>query len=243
MNIQNIVSLTEMLVATGFDGSIGHRLIQYICFKPANFVLTERLTKGSDVLTCAIHFERKDESYTCHYYDAAFLKAIELPELTIHGINIHELDRRMNDIDWSSKEVGTDNFTTRVESDWKREKQIEQIVIDLSRLSAFEDGRYYADSLKIKHWLDVPVINANLNAIRPKFEVSQRFYFFDGQGIAVDEAYRFLLNRWLEKKLHGRKKQAGDPGEVAVSDETGTGGTDKSLLQKKRKKRTAKITR
>ncbi|MBN8878078.1 MAG: hypothetical protein J0I32_11065 [Sphingobacteriales bacterium] len=242
MNIQNIISLTEMLAATGFDGSIGQRLLQHICFKPSDFYLTEKLVKGKDVLTCSIHFERKDDFYTCHYYDAAFLKAIELPELTIQGINIRELDKRMNEIDWSMKEVTATSFNLQDASGWQREKQIEQIVTDLSRLSAFEDGRYYADSLKVKHWLDVPVIYANLTATRSKFEVSQRFYFFDGQGIAVDEAYRFLLNRWLEKKLHGKKKQAADP-DAAATDETANGGTDKSLLQKKRKRRTNKIAR
>lgn len=244
MNIKNIISLTEMLVTTGFDNGIGQRLLQHICFKPADFVLTERLVKGKDMLTCSIHFERKDDLYTCHYYDAAFLKAIELPELTIQGINIRELDKRMNEIDWSMKEVTAASFNLQDESGWQREKQVEQIVTDLSRLSAFEDGRFYADSLKVKYWLDVPVINANLNATRSKFEVSQRFYFFDGQGIAVDEAYRFLLNRWLEKKLlHGKKKQAGNPGAADAADEVGNGGTDKSLLQKKRKRRTTKITR
>jgi hypothetical protein len=32
---------------------------------------------------------------------------------------------------------------------------------------------------------------------RNKNEISQRFYLFKGQaGISVDEAYRFLQNRW-----------------------------------------------
>jgi len=38
--------------------------------------------------------------------------------------------------------------------------------------------------------------------------LSQRFYFFEAQtGISVDEAYRFLQNRWLEKQMQAKRKQ------------------------------------
>ncbi|MEP7375308.1 MAG: hypothetical protein ABI675_18045 [Chitinophagaceae bacterium] len=238
MNIQNIGSLANMLVATGFEKSIGQRLLQRICFKPADFVLTERLVKGNDVLTCSVFFERKSEEYSCNYYDAAFLKAMELPDLSFHGIHIRELDKRMGDIDWALINKAGMVLNLNDESTWQREKQIEKIVSDLLRLSVVEEGRYYADSLKVKYWTAIVAVNENLNTIRSKFEVSQRFYFFDGQGISIEEAYRFLLNRWLEKKLHSRKKNTGADN---ATEEAGTG--DKSLLQKKRKRRTQKITK
>ena len=38
--------------------------------------------------------------------------------------------------------------------------------------------------------------------------LSQRFYFFEAQtGISVDEAYRFLQNRRLEKQMQAKRKQ------------------------------------
>lgn len=240
MKIQNIAVLTEMLIATGFEEAIGRKLLQHVCFKPADFVLTERLTKGKDILTCSISFERKGEEYVCTYYDAAFFKAIEVPELTINGINLRDLDKAMAAIDWLNISVAG-KFDLEDESSWQREQQIEKIVTELFRLSATDEGRYHADSLKARYWQDVPAISINLPAIRSKFEVSQRFYFFDGQGISIDEAYRFLLNRWLEKKLHRKKKQAGDSADAA--DDTGSATGDKSLLQKKRKRRTQKISR
>lgn len=237
MKIQNIAALTDMLIATGFDEGIGKKLLQHVCFKPVDFVLTEKLIKGKDILTCSIFFERKGEEYSCTYYDASFFKAIEVPELTINGIHLRELDKAMAAIDWQGLSV-VSKLDIKDETSWQRELQIEKIVTDLFRLSATDEGRYHADSLKVRYWQDVLFVPVNLPAIRSKFEVSQRFYFFDGQGISIDEAYRFLLNRWLEKKLHGRKKQVGDS-----ADDAGSAGTDKSLLQKKRKKRTTKLTR
>ena len=44
----------------------------------------------------------------------------------------------------------------------------------------------------------IPQEKGNINPLKNKSEVSQRFYFFEGQtGISIDEAYRFLQNRWL----------------------------------------------
>lgn len=240
MKIQNIAALTDMLMATGFSATIGKKLLQHICFKPADFILTERLIKGKDILTCVIFFECKGEEYTCTYYDAAFFKAIDVPELTVNGISLRDLDKAMAAIDWMNSSA-PGKFDLKDEASWQRELQIEKIVTELFRLSATDEGRHHADGLKVRYWQDVPVAGINLPAIRSKFEVCQRFYFFDGQGISIDEAYRFLLNRWLEKKVHGRKKQTGNT--AAAIEEAGSTGSDKSLLQKKHKRRTQKINR
>lgn len=226
-----------MLVATGFNESTGYRLLQYVCFKPADFILTEYIVKEKDVLTCHIYFERNDDKYVCSYYDASFLKEIKVPDLSIQGISLTELDRRMAETDWRF-EGDLNGFDLGNTANWQRENQIEGIVTDLFRLSATGEGKPFADALKLKYWATVPLhpMMGNLNAIRSRFEVSQRFYFFDGNGISVEEAYRFLLNRWLEKKFQaGRKKAL--PGNDVVRDRDGeASGSDKGLLKKKRVK-------
>ena len=65
-------------------------------------------------------------------------------------------------------------------------------------------------------------------------EVSQRFYFFKDQpGISVDEAYRFLQNRWLEKQMQAKRKEtAAYNGEKLLEEEHTSSGS--GLLQKKR---------
>lgn len=242
MNIQNITALTQMLMATGFEEAIGYRLMQFICFKPADFTLTERLLKGKDILTCSIFVERKGDEYTCNYYDASFLKAMEVPDHVVHAINLRELDQRMNQIDWEVNEKAAQTFRLSDESSWQREKLVEKVVADLSRLSVTSEGKHFADCLKLKHWSCISnTLVGNINTLRSRFEVNQRFYFFDGQGISIEEAHRFLLNRWLEKKLNAKRKQEND-------EETETSGgngetTDKSLLKKKRRIKGNKIKR
>lgn len=242
MNSKNISSLAEMLVGIGFDSSIGQRLVQHICFKPSSFILTERLSRGNDLLTCTIFLERKADNYMCHYYDVSLFRETALPDLTIQSVSVRELDKRMAGIAWDVS--GQDEFNFVNEDTWQREFDIETIVTDLSRLAVAEEGRHLADYLKVKYWsgVSLPAPGENLNALRAKFEVSQRFYFFDGKGISVDEAYRFLLNRWLEKKMNAKKKRSGDGDRDAdETSEANSGAGDKPLLQKKRKRRTQKI--
>lgn len=230
MNTQNIALMTEILAAAGFDLSIRQRIVRQVCFKPKDFCLTERVVRNDGILTCSIFFERKGEEYICSHYDASFFKAIDMPDLVIQSINLKDLDSRMADVDWTNDHF---NEIQGLDPEYRNELKIETVVSDLFRLSTVEEGRYYADSLKVKYWSDIPVINGSLNAVRIKFEVSQRFYFFDGQGISIDEAYRFLLNRWLEKKLNARKKaNAGDSGPEATEPSTKSKG--KGLLKKKR---------
>ena len=76
--------------------------------------------------------------------------------------------------------------------------------------------------------------------VRSKFEISQRVYFIEGEVISVDEAYRFLLNRWMEKKMQAQKREhdkeaAHNP---KTSDTELMGG---GLLQKKRRTKGKRI--
>jgi hypothetical protein len=208
MNITNIVSLRDMLVAIGFDESLGYRLLQYVCFKPAKFVLTEHLAKGKDVLTCAFCFERKGDDYVCIYYDASLIKEMEVPDISVQNTALRELDKRMAETDWQLDGNSINGFDLDNEANLLRIKRVEGIITDLIRLSVTDDGKRFADLLKLKHWSNIPFnpMMGSLNPLRSRFEVCQRFYFYDGKGISVDEAYRFLVNRWLEKKIHGRKR-------------------------------------
>lgn len=241
MDTQNISALSAMLIRTGFDDGIGHRLLQRICFNPAAFTIVERLQKNKDLLTCVLYFERNGTGYACGYYDVSLIKGIVMPERSMSNINLAELDLAMGNIDWHFQPCG-ESFRLDDELTWKREKDIGQIVSQLTRLSAAEDGKYFADALKLKHWLEVGLeeLVGNIHAIRTKFEISQRVYFIEGEGIPVDEAYRFLLNRWMEKKMQAGKREQG---KGTQNDPTaGTGEIQgKGLLQKKKRTRVKRL--
>ena len=64
--------------------------------------------------------------------------------------------------------------------------------------------------------------------------VTQRFYFFQGlTGITVEEAYRFLQNRWLEKQMLAKRKQE-DNSQVEEAGNDSQVSSGSGLLVKKR---------
>jgi len=159
----------------------------------------------------------------------------------VGSINLAELDLSMGAIDWPFGAVDK-GFRLDAEGTWKREKSISQVVSQLTRLSATEEGKYFADALKLKHWAEAGLedLIGNLNAIRGKFEISQRVYFIEGEGIPVDEAYRFLLNRWMEKKMQARKREQGK--ETQRNSTAATGEIQgKGLLQKKKRTKVKRL--
>jgi len=243
MNVDNIAALSAMLIRAGFEEGIGYRILQRVCFNPVSFSLVERLQKKSDVLTCLLHFERNGSDYTCSYYDVSLLKGITMPDRIIAAVNLSELDQVMGEIDWYFKVVNQ-VFRLHEETSWQREKSITQIVHQLSRLSATEEGKYFADALRLKYWAEAGLeeVVGNVNAIRAKFEISQRVYFIEGEGISVDEAYRFLLNRWMEKKMQARRRERDRENQSDNSDSNGE-VSGKGLLQKKKRTRVKRNNR
>ena len=74
----------------------------------------------------------------------------------------------------------------------------------------------------------------NISPLKNKSEVSQRFYFFESQtGISVDEAYRFLQNRWLEKQMQAKRKETNST-EINESEKDSDASSGSGLLKKKR---------
>jgi hypothetical protein len=248
MNIQNISTLSNSLQALGFEDTIAYQLLKNISFKASNFTINQRMTKGKDVMNFYLAFEKNgtSNSYSCVYYDAVLRKEIEISSATINGVNVKEMDRRMAEINWINAFRFEENKKWLAEEKitWSEEEKVENIVTDLQALESLEEGREIADRLKMKFWCDTPaqeMIN-NIGSLRNKFEMSQRFYFFDGQsGISVEEAYRFLHNRWMEKQLQAKKKQMDISKVNEQSDDNAKASSDKSLLQKKRKNKNTKV--
>ena len=247
MNIQNISTLSNSLQALGFVDTINQELVKNISFKLPNFIVNQRIAKGNDVINCHLAFEVNGDgdSYSCLYYDAVLRKEIEMPDVKINEIEIKQLDKRMAEIKWRNIFSYNEHKKWEIEdkATWSEEEKIENIVTDLHDLESLEEGKEIVNRLKVKHWCDTPIekIVSNLSSLRSKFEISQRFYFFDGQsGISVEEAHRFLHNRWMEKQLQARKKQMDIPNVDEQSNSSGKAGSNKNLLQKKQSNKNRK---
>lgn len=243
MNIENILATAEALESLGFESPIAPYLALQASFNQANFSIQQRHTKDKNIITCILYFEKDNDKYSCLYFDAILRKEIIIADTTVNGIDCKEIDLRMQEVNWRSMFLfqGDKELSMKKSADWDNEEKIESIVSDITILESTDEGRDVAERLKVKYWCDTPVqdIIANLHILRAKFEISQRFYFFDGQsGIGVEEAYRFLNNRWLEKQMLINKKR------TTLVDNHQILGNNKheeegSLLAKKRKKRSS----
>lgn len=242
MNIENIHSLASTLRSIGLEGNVEKDLLQYACFLPAAFTLTRQVLKDKDLVTCSFYFARTKEVYACSYYEVALLKNLELPDRVVASVHVGELDQRMAAIHWDAGEGPGEDVNLQDEATWKREREIEQVVKDLLQLKSGEEGKYFADALKVKHWSygNVHPLFENLQALRARFEISQRFYLVEGQVISIEEAYRFLLNKWMEKQQYQNRKRPADAVKVGSSVEAAGPVGERSLLPKKSKKRKLK---
>ena len=203
------------------------------------------MTIGSDIVNFNLVFQCKSErnEYACIYYDATLRKEINVTGSVINGVNTKELERKMQEINW---DVDYENkidkeFQSEEKDSWLREEKIDKVMMQLQSLSSVEEGEDIADCLRFKFWCDTPAQDMvrNINTLKGKYEISQRFYFFEnGSCISAEEAYRFLNNRWMEKNLQLKKKQGADKEEGNTS--IIRRSTDKNLIQKKRGQKSRK---
>jgi hypothetical protein len=239
MNIENISALMEQLQSLGFENA-GYSLLKRISFKPENFILSQKMEKGKDKLSFQLFFEKdvRQGTYILLYYDAVLQKETPLIDATINGINTTSLEKSMIEIDWKSafdfvtkKQLNLEDKTS-----WEKEQKVESVIEDLSVLEKSEDGKAVSAGLKLKYWAGIPYqeLFGNISPLKNKSEVSQRFYFFEDQtGISVDEAYRFLQNRWLEKQMQAKRKETANA-EISETEKDSHTSSGSGLLKKKR---------
>lgn len=239
MNIENISALMGQLQSLGFENA-GYSLLKRISFKPENFILSQKIEKAKDKLSFQLFFEKdiKQDIYVLLYYDAILQKETPLIDAAINGINTTNLEKSMIEIDWKNafdfvtkKQLNLEDKTT-----WEKELKVESVIEDLSELEKSEDGKVVSVGLKLKYWAGISYqeLFGNISPLKNKSEVSQRFYFFEAQtGISVDEAYRFLQNRWLEKQMQAKRKQT-DITEISETEKDSHASSGSGLLKKKR---------
>lgn len=239
MNIQNIKELSKKLESLGFT-DLSFLLFQKICFKPDQFSLSRKIQKDTDWLNIQLFF-RKDpiiEEYLLMYYDAILQKEMVFSDKVINGINVLTLDQQMMEIDWavSFEPEGRKQWDLDDKIILEQGRKIEAIVEQLSSLDSTQEGKNFVNGLKIKYWAGLPDqdLVGTISPLKSEWEFFQRFYLFEKQsGITISEAYKFLLNKWLEKEMLAKEK-AGEDNKRKESKGNGPTSSVNSLLQKKR---------
>ncbi len=239
MNIANINALMGLMQSLGLQQASKH-LLRKIVFKPESFTLQHKMEKDKELLSFHLYFERDSNlnAYNLMYYDASLRPALSIDEQTINSINTRELEKRMSETDWKSFFTvdAAISFNKDDKATWAKEENIEAIVADLQSLEQTEEGKVAAAVLKLKYWDEVlPADVTGIPAsVRSRGEVSQKFYLFNGQaGISVDEAYRFLQNRWMEKQLLAKRKET-------EKEEPGTGSSKTTTKRSQAGRKTTK---
>jgi hypothetical protein len=239
MNIENISALAEQLRVLGFEDE-GYSLLKRICFKPEKFILSQKLKKNNEQISFQLFFERnvKQDVYALVYYDAILQKEILLDDTTINGIDIAALEKQMIAIDWKKAFDFSEKkrWNTSDKISWEVEQKIETIITNLGEIETTEEGKSIAAILKLKYWTGSAYFEIfdNISQTKNKAEISQRFYCSEGQpGISVDEAYRFLQNRKLEKQMQAKRKQTDNQNDE-VQGEENSSSSGSGLLKKRR---------
>jgi len=239
MNIQNIAALAGKLEELGF-GNMGYLLLKKISFRPESFSLPVKNGQSNSPLRFQIFIQRKGKSgeYELMYYDA-FLQpdSIKMKSL-IAGVDISVLRNAMTKIDWRNAFDFTagKHLSINEQSNWETEQEIESVIEQLESLEKSDDGKIVSTTLKLEFWSGLPYqeLFGNITPVKNKDDIWQRFYFAMGQpGISVDEAYRFLQSRLLEKQILLRKRQP-DNLEAEENSDGSQASTGSGLLRKKR---------
>lgn len=238
MNIENIISLDKQLHSLGFENT-GNLLLKRICFKPDHFFLSQRIEKGKEQLTFQLSFEKdiKQDSYLLQYYDATLQAALLSNNSTINNVDIANLEKLMKEVDWKNAFdfISRKNLNWDDKTSWEKELQLEVVMENISGLEKTEEGRAIAAGLKLKYWNGLPYqeLFGFINPVKSKSDICQRFYISEGHvGISVDEAYRFLQNRLLEKQILLKRKQTNNE-ETDEPEKDSQGSFNKTLLKKK----------
>ena len=211
MDIQHISALIETLATLGFSSSVGRALLFNACLQQKNFTVREQMCFGEDTVNYQLYFkEDASKNLICSYYDATLRKAIEIAASVISGVDVLDLEKRMSGVNWQmpKEDSSADNLQIADKSTWKQEAEMEAITMELERLASTEEGAGLANRLKYKFWAELSLQNmiSEPSALKSRYELSQRFYVINGDGITAGEAYRFLNNRWMERIIHASNK-------------------------------------
>ena len=247
MNIHNITALADQLQSLGFD-NLGGLLLKRICFKPDSFYLNHKIGKGKELLEFRLYFEmqKKIGNYILLYYDATLQQENIWDETVVAGIDVSELESKIGSINWKQA-FNLDEkkkFDPNDKLTWEAEAKVESVIETLAALEQDEQGKAIASSVKLKYWNGAPFYElfGSINLVKNKSDVSQRFYFSEnGVGISADEAYRFLHNKWLEKQMQLKRKQADATPESENGEPGGVNGS--GLLKKRRQNQSTRDKR
>lgn len=213
---ENIMHLMARFQSLGFgvsvDGAVEAAVRASLCFQKERFEIRDVLVREGDtcIVTVLCAMEPAKNAFDTIYYDVVLRKAMVLDEVVINGVEVQKLNAVMREINWVCAYQGKLVLISDSLPGVEQTKKIETILYQLAKLGESSDGERVANQLRFHHWVDTILeqVVSNFSSLRWQYEISQRFYFFEEeQPISIDEAYRFLKSKWIEKQWQFRKRQ------------------------------------
>ncbi|MBV9986842.1 MAG: hypothetical protein JO301_04135 [Chitinophagaceae bacterium] len=192
MNRVSIERIKAQVVALGFDTNVEEKLQAHVSFGESSFVLQFLKRSGGD----QCRFGVQVEGDTVPYYTAVLRKEVVVPQ------ELRTLEERMQKIDWPEL-----SETMRIAG---------EVTMPGPMISAagelLQEVRAVPDHpvLLYKYWAGTAFETKipGFASIRNDQEISQRFYVVQGQPVITgDEAFKFLQNKWMERRMVSARKE------------------------------------
>lgn len=202
MNKEQVSLLAGQLHRIGFK-EMETALLKRICFRLPAFLIQRSVIRTDDLFVFDLYFKKAEhaDQYELHYYDVQ-LQKMQVTETDRLPVDLRALDEQMSKMQWKKFSNEEDDCN------WEEAIMAERICEQLATLASSPDGKMAAAQLQLKYWLGKlsGEFYPSITLTKQKAPISQRFYFSGEQTISIDEACRFLQNKWVERQIQRAKQ-------------------------------------
>ncbi len=195
--------LNNKLIAWGVTANLTNFFEKAIATREP-MVLQETRRADKSHIKSALFLEPDREGYyQIPAFTSSLKKYIEIPDLTIGGVNARQIERHMASIDWGS----LDPVADLMKDDLSTAKEIAEkamfVQLKLEQLSLASEGKQVAEKLMAKYWLDTPLegLIKNADALDKKYIIRQNFDKIGNTLFTQMEAINLMSERYVSKDI------------------------------------------
>ena len=213
----DLKDLGHQLKTLGFSDKLLGAVEYYIQYPQEKFMLIDKYRSENERTHYTLHFEKSGRgSYDLKRYDALLRICPPIPDKTISGININELNGLMKKYDWSLDQHSQDIMHERLQTKEGRKElgEIERIMNHIHRLHNNPQGKEVSEKMMFKYWMDTPYEPNvfSLDHLKEQHEFKCTVNVYGTVGLTKEQAYDFLKNtvatELLEKNELSQKSQS-----------------------------------
>ncbi|MBW8683441.1 VIT1/CCC1 transporter family protein [Chitinophaga rhizophila] len=190
----------EVLLKLGLSEQQVNNISEDVNLANGNCTVQNLFYNNGDILQLLFHFRE----YEALEYSIKLKSISDIPNSIMHGINVKELDYRMQLIDWntSKADIALEQYFLSVNPEIGQE-EIRTVIKDVFKLTEKDvEAQQIAERLMAKHWLETS-FRSNfpnyLDHLRDKIEKSCTVPI--SYGVSISEAKSVLLNGSTVKSM------------------------------------------